>query len=85
MAEEVESLEELEDDGPKIGLSVYLLKADRIAAFEAEIKRGREVRPLAPPLNGEFIIFPAESKEPRWVNAVRTVLQDPSGFALMGQ
>jgi uncharacterized protein (TIGR04141 family) len=83
MAEESEELEL--EDGPKIGLSVYLLKPDKVATLEAEIKTGREVRQLAPPLNGEFIIFPAESKEPRWVNAVRSVLQDPSGFVLMGQ
>src|SRR5579864_83111 len=84
MAAESEELETLEDE-QKIGLSVYLLKPDSVGTFEAEIKPGKEIRPLAPPLDGEFIIFPAQSKEPRWVGAVRSALQDPSGFALKGQ
>jgi hypothetical protein len=31
----------------KIGLTIYLLKPDKVAAFEGELKPGRDVRPLA--------------------------------------
>ena len=51
----------------KIGLTIYLLKPDKVAALEGELKPGRDVRPLAPPLDGEFISFPSAIGEPLWL------------------
>src|SRR6516225_2810611 len=69
----------------KIGLTVYLLKPDQVAAFEADLKPGREVRPLAEPLDGEFIPLPSAVGEPSWVQPVRSVLQNSTGLALTSQ
>ncbi len=76
---------EPEDDGAKIGLTVYLLKPDKVEAFQHEVMRNREVRRLAEPLDGEFIMFPSTSRQPAWVDVVRSVLQDPAQFELWAQ
>ena len=57
----------------KIGLTIYLLKPDKVAAFEDELKPGRDVRPLAEPLDGEFIPLPSAVGDLRKFHAVRTV------------
>jgi uncharacterized protein (TIGR04141 family) len=85
MAVEPPELEELQDNGQKIGLTVYLLKPDKVATFENELKPGREVRLLAPPLAGEFIVFPTAIREPPWVGVVRSALLDSAGFELKAQ
>jgi uncharacterized protein (TIGR04141 family) len=69
----------------KIGLTIYLLKPDQVAAFEADIKTGRDVRALAEPLDGEFIALPSAVGEPVWVGVVRGVLQNSAGLALTSQ
>jgi uncharacterized protein (TIGR04141 family) len=69
----------------KIGLTIYLLKHDKVAAFEEELKPGRDVRPLAPPLDGEFIPLPSAIGEPAWVGVIRGALQNSVGLALSSQ
>ena len=69
----------------KIGLTIYLLKPDMVAAFESELKPGRDVRPLAPPLDGEFIPLPSAIGEPSWVGVIRGALQNSVGLALNSQ
>jgi uncharacterized protein (TIGR04141 family) len=70
----------------KIGLTIHLLKPDRVSSFESALKKpGQEVRPLAAPLDGEFIPLPSEPGEPAWVDAVRSVLQNSDGLALDAQ
>src|ERR1700730_17220189 len=76
---------EPEDDSAKIGLTVYLLKPDKVTTFQDEVMRDREVRRLAEPLDGEFIMFPSARRQPVWVDVVRSVLQDPPQFELWGQ
>ncbi len=69
----------------KIGLTIYLLKPDKVAAFESELKAGRDVRPLAPPLDGEFIPLPSTMGEPSWVGVIRGALQNSVGLTLNSQ
>ena len=69
----------------KIGLTIYLLKPDKVAAFEDELKPGRDVRPLAEPLDGEFIPLPSAVGEPSWVGVIRGALQNSDGLALNSQ
>jgi uncharacterized protein (TIGR04141 family) len=76
---------EPEDDSAKIGLTVYLLKPDKVTTFQDEVMRDREVRRLAEPLDGEFIMFPSARRQPVWVDVVRSVLQDPTQFELWAQ
>ena len=68
-----------------IGLTIYLLKPDKVEAFENELKSGRDVRPLAEPLDGEFIPLPSAVGEPSWVGVIRRALQNSDGLALTSQ
>jgi len=70
----------------KIGLSVYLLRPEKVKDFESNLKKpGTDVRPLASPLDGEFISLPSEPDEPGWVGAVRSALYNPDGLTLEAQ
>jgi uncharacterized protein (TIGR04141 family) len=70
----------------KIGLTIYLLKADKLANFDQALRKpGIDIRPLAAPLDGEFIALPSELGEPAWANYIRSALQDPNGLPLESQ
>jgi uncharacterized protein (TIGR04141 family) len=70
----------------KIGLTIHLLKPDKVANFDSVLKKpGQDIRPLAAPLDGEFIPLPSETGEPSWVDAVRSVLQNSGGLTLESQ
>jgi uncharacterized protein (TIGR04141 family) len=70
----------------KIGLTIHLLKPDKVASFEDALKKGhQDIRPLVAPLDGEFIPLPSQPGEPPWVDAIRSVLQDPNGLTLDSQ
>src|SRR5258708_374102 len=70
----------------KIGLTVYLLRPDKVGAFEGELKKpGRDVRPLSAPLDGEFIPLPSAVGEPPWVGVIRSAVQNPAGLTLLAQ
>jgi uncharacterized protein (TIGR04141 family) len=69
----------------KLGLTIYLLKPDQVAGFEADIKPGRDVRPLAALLDGEFIPLQSAIGEPAWVGVVRGAVQNSAGLALTSQ
>ncbi len=64
----------------KIGLTIYLLKPDRVPAFDSELRQGSNVRPLAAPLDGDFIQLPSAGGEPTWGDAIRAVLQNATGL-----
>jgi hypothetical protein len=62
-------------ENQKIGLTVYLLRPDKVAAFDGELKNaGTDVRPLAA-LDGEFVPLPSAVGEPPWVGVIRSALQ----------
>jgi uncharacterized protein (TIGR04141 family) len=70
----------------KIGLTIHLLKPDKVASFDDALKKGhQDTRPLAAPLYGEFIPLPSQPGEPPWVDAIRSVLQNPNGLTLDSQ
>lgn len=70
----------------KIGLTIHLLKPDKVASFDQAVKKaGEDFRPLVPPLDGEFIPIPSQPGEPPWVEAIRSVLQDPNKLILNSQ
>ena len=55
-------------DDPNIGLTVFLLKPDQVAAFEKKLLGpNQEIIPLSDPLEGNFLPFTAVGGEPRWV------------------
>jgi uncharacterized protein (TIGR04141 family) len=68
-----------------ISLTIYLLRPDRVAVFEKEILAGRQVFPLAPPLEGIFLPIPSTPHEPPWVDVVRSSLQTPSLLSMDAQ
>jgi uncharacterized protein (TIGR04141 family) len=73
-------------DDSKIGLTIHLLRPDGVARFDDALKKGRQdIRPLASPLDGEFIPLASQPGEPPWVDAIRSVLQNPNGLTLDSQ
>jgi uncharacterized protein (TIGR04141 family) len=75
--------EDEELEGPKLPLTIYLLKPKMVPTFEREVKQGRAVQSLAKPLDGEFIVFPPAAREPVWVDVIRSVLQTPAQLGEM--
>src|SRR5260370_22931289 len=69
----------------KIGLTIYLLKPEKVAAFDGELKPGRDVRPLSPPLDAELIPLPSAIVEPPWVGVIRGALLHSVGLGLNSQ
>jgi uncharacterized protein (TIGR04141 family) len=73
-------------ENEKISLSIYLLKPDKVAAFEDDLKKpGINVRALAEPLDGEFIPLPSAEGEPPWVRVVRSALKDQGDLNMIAQ
>jgi uncharacterized protein (TIGR04141 family) len=68
-----------------ITLSVYLLRSDRVASFEAAVSAGTTAQPLAPPLDGYAIGLPSTPRTPEWVPIIQSVLQSPTAFSVVGQ
>jgi uncharacterized protein (TIGR04141 family) len=66
-------------------LSVYLLRSDRVASFEAALSVGTAAQPLAPPLDGYAIGLPSTPRTPEWVPVIQSALQNPVGFSMVGQ
>lgn len=70
----------------KIGLTIHLLKPDKVASFDDFKKRQHDIRLLAAPLDGEFIPFPSDNDDPPpWVEAVSSVLQNSNALGLDSQ
>ena len=83
---EVTSLPDFELDGPTIGLTIFLLKTDQVAAFESGIgKNSKDVRPLLPPIDAELIPFPSAVGPPEWAEILLPQLQNPIGLTLDSQ
>ena len=62
----------------KIGLTVFLIKSDQVAALEkALLTPGAGSIPLKDPLDGVFVPLASFGAEPKWVGAVQTVIQVP--------
>ena len=68
----------------KISLSIYLLKTTALSKVE-ELFASRNPSPLTNGLDGQFINFPAESKEPNWFRAVRDHLENAGRYNIRGQ
>jgi len=68
-----------------VPLSIYLLRPDRVSAFEKAIAVGANALPLRPPLDGYAIALQSAEREPPWVPVIQSVLQDATGFSLIGQ
>lgn len=67
-------------DDRKIGLTIFLLREDRISSFTEEVLKKHETAliPLAAPLEGSFLPFPsAKDRQPDWVSIVSSVLVAP--------
>lgn len=60
----------------KIGLTVFLIKPDQVAPLEkALLTPGTGGIPLSAPLDGAFLPLASVGTEPKWVGAVRSVIQ----------
>lgn len=68
-----------------IPLSVYLLRSDRVAAFETALSVGTAALPLASPLDGYAVALPSIPRTPEWVPVIQSALQSPTGFSMVGQ
>src|SRR6202167_5840218 len=67
-------------DDRKIGLTIFLLREDRIASFREELLQPNEgaLIPLGDPLEGSFLPFPpTRDRQPDWVSAVNSLLAVP--------
>src|SRR5690349_249901 len=70
---------------PTIPLSIYLLRTERVASFEASLPIDAAQQSLAPPLDGYAVPLPSGIRPPEWVPVVQSILQDPGAFSLAGQ
>ena len=64
----------------KIGLTIFLLREDRITSFREELLEPHAASsiPVSEPLEGTFIPFPsAKDRQPDWVAAVGALLVAP--------
>jgi len=68
-------------DDRKIGLTIFLLKEDRVALFEKKLlETSQSAISLNEPLEGRFLPFPSvDGSPPAWVRAVGSILVDPIG------
>lgn len=70
----------------KIGLTIFLIKPSHATAFEkALIGPGTGVIPLADPLDGVFVPIAPIGTEPKWVDAVQSIIQTPIQGNMQGQ
>jgi uncharacterized protein (TIGR04141 family) len=70
----------------KIGLTIHLVKPDMVASIDDAFGKGQhDIRPLAAPLDGEFIPFPSGQDPPPWVDAVSSLLQNSNALDLDSQ
>ncbi len=70
----------------KLPLSIYLLRADRVEAFERKLLGvGQAILPLIEPFDG--FVLPLRNREttPEWVTVLKSALQNPNGLSLTGQ
>ncbi len=69
----------------KLPLSIYLLRQDRVSAFEKDLRVNPQTAlPLAPPLDGYVLPLPVKETVPQWVGALNSVLQNPTALSLTG-
>ncbi len=68
----------------KLPLTIYLIKPDRVAAFEKEMSSQSRFD-LAPPLDGYVLSFPPSAGEPAWAAAIKATIRDPTSFSAFGQ
>jgi len=69
----------------KLPLSIYLLKQDRVSAFEKDLHvNAQTALPLAPPLDGYVLPLPVNQTVPQWVGVLNSVLQNPTALSLIG-
>jgi len=69
----------------KLPLSIYMLKQDRVSAFEKQLHVTPEtILPLAAPLDGYVLPLPVKSSVPQWVSVLNSALQNPNALSLVG-
>jgi uncharacterized protein (TIGR04141 family) len=73
-------------DEQRLGLTVFLLKPDKVSAFRNATPGATDPSfPLALPLEGFFLPMQSPVAEPAWLGAVRSILQTPNIPSLRGQ
>src|SRR5271154_1449766 len=69
----------------KLPLSIYMLKQNRVSAFEKELHvTPQTTLPLAAPLDGYVLPLPVKSTVPQWVGVLNAALQNPTPLSLVG-
>jgi uncharacterized protein (TIGR04141 family) len=69
----------------KLPLSIYMLKQDRVPAFEKDLHvTAQTALPLAPPLDGYVLALAVKPTVPRWVGVLNSALQNPNALSLIG-
>lgn len=70
---------------PKLPLSIYLLKQDRVSAFEKDLHiNAQSTLPLTAPLDGYVLPLPVKQTVPQWVDVLNSVLQNQTALSLTG-
>lgn len=69
----------------KLNMTIYLLRAGKLAEFEKALVEGKAVFSLLPPLNGYFLPFESSSGEPLWVKVIRSSVEGTASFTLNSQ
>jgi uncharacterized protein (TIGR04141 family) len=68
----------------KLPLSIFLLKQDRVAAFEKDLHvNAQTALPLAAPLDGYVLPLPVNQTVPQWVGVLNSVLQNPTALSFI--
>lgn len=65
-----------------VDLTLFLLRPEKVGAFEAAFPPTASGLPLAPPLSGRFIQLPAEERPPSWQAAVQSMVESPGDLNL---
>ncbi len=69
-----------------LGLTVFLLKEDQVAAFDQRFPpAAANALLLAGGLEGRFVPLPSKQGPPRWVTAIKSILQVPESLSLVSQ
>ena len=61
-------------EGPTVGLTIFLLRNDRVEDFRSKVITASDPLPLLPPLDGVFLALPGDEREPGWVGDVRPLV-----------
>lgn len=61
----------------ELGLTIFLLRPDRLSDFKKYVVAANQSFSLAPPLDGVAVVFPDTPEPPPWMAEINSLLQAP--------